>query len=368
MAGYSVRSLTELSQAARKYITQSIDGAVASVWANTFTVLAKVLALIGQGLELRRKWLVKQLFASSADRVWLIRHGFELGLTLDPATAALGSALGPAAPGFIMPAGLQYVRGDGVTFDVIAAASASGNSITLDLEADAAGAAGNTDAGTTLALVDPADAPAGTPATITVLAASDGTGLSGGADEEDIESFRARVLYRKRNPPQGGSAPDYVAWVLAAVPTAVAVYPDSFQNDSRSVWIQFTVSDQANGIPTAGQVAAAQAYVSDPIRRPITARAFVSPSNPVPVDIVIGGLSPDTADIRASIEVEIAAAFTDRAQPGTPSSPFLFSASWLDEAISRATGENRHRLVSPAADESFAAGDLPVLGTIEYTD
>ena len=368
MAGYSVRSLNELSQAARKYITQSIDGAVASVWANTFTVLAKVLALIGQGLELRRKWLVRQLFASTADRVWLIRHGFELGLTLDPAAAAIGSASGPALAGLVVPAGLQYVRGDGVVFNVITAAAVSGKSVTLDMEADAAGAVGNTDAGTTLALADPADAPTGTPATITVLAASDGTGLSGGADEEDIESFRARVLYRKRNPPQGGSAPDYTAWVLEAVPQAAAVYVDSFQNDSRSVWVQFTVSDQTNGIPTAGQVAQAQAYVSDPIRRPITARAFVSASNPVPQAIVIGGLSPDTADIRASIEAEIAATYTDRAQPGAPSTPFLFSASWIDEAISRATGENRHRLVSPAADRIFAAGDLPVLGTIEYTD
>lgn len=368
MAGYSVRSLTELSQAARKYITQSIDGAVASVWANTFTVLAKVLALIGQGLELRRKWLVRQLFASTADRVWLVRHGFELGLTLDPAAAAIGSASGSAPTGLVVPAGLQYARADGVVFDVIAPAAVSGSSVTLDLEADVAGAAGNTDAGTTLTLLDPADAPDGTPSQITVLAAADGTGLSGGADEEDIESFRGRVLYRKRNPPQGGSVPDYVAWVLAAVPTAVAVYVDSFGNDSRSVWVQFTVSDQTNGIPSAGQVAAAQAYVDDPIRRPVTARAFVSPSNPVPVDIVIGGLSPDTNDIRASIEAEIAATFTDRAQPGTPSTPFVFSASWLDEAISRATGEDRHRLVSPAADLIFAAGDLPVLGTIDYTD
>jgi uncharacterized phage protein gp47/JayE len=366
MAGYSVRSLAELSQAARKYFTQSLDGAIASVWANTFTVLAKVLALIGQGLELRRKWLVRQIFASTADRAWLIRHGFEYGLQPGAAAAAFGSGSGPAVPNLKIPAGLQYVRADGAVFNVIAAVAATGATVSLDLEADVAGEAGNTDAGTSLALSDPDDAPAGTPLTLTVDAAADGTGLSGGLDEQDIEAFRAEVLYRKRNPPQGGSAADYTAWVLAAVPTAVAVFVDSFQNDSRSVWVQFTVSDQPNGIPTAGQVAAAQAYVSDPIRRPITARVFVSASVPLPVPVVISSLSPDTPDVRAAIDAEIAAVFLDRGAPGTPSTPFVLSASWIDEAISRATGEDSHDLVSPATDLTFTAGQLPVPGVTSY--
>ena len=368
MAGYSVRSLVELSQAARKYITQSIDGASVSVWANTFTVLAKVLALVGQGIELRRAWLVRQLFASTADRVWLIRHGFELGLLPDPAAVSIGTATAVAEQGTVAPTGLQYRRGDGATFTTIATATASSNGISLALEADEAGVAGDTPAGSVLTLVSPDDAPAGMAATCIVDQATDGSGLSGGADAEETEAFRARVLYRKRTPPQGGSIPDYVAWVLEAVPTAVAVYVDSFSNDSRSVWIQFTVSDQANGIPSVGQVARAQAYVDDPIRRPVTARAFVSASRPRPVDVVIGGLAPDTADIRDAIEVEIRATFIDRAQPGQPSASFVLSASWIDEAISRATGEDRHRRVAPLLDLTFDAGDLPVLGTITYTD
>lgn len=368
MPGYTVRSLGQLAAEATSAFVQAVQGTAANLWPNVWRVESKVLSLIGFGLEQRRAWLVKQLFASTADRMWLIRHGFELGLSLDPAEPAIGSGSGAAPAGLIVPAGLQYTRADGAVFNVVAAAAASGNSVALDLEADAAGAAGNTDAGTALTLLDPDDAPTGTPAQITVLAAADGSGLSGGVDEESLESFRAKVLYRKRNPPQGGSIPDYVAWVLEAVPTAVAVYVDSFENDNRSVWVQFTVSDQVNGIPTAGQVAAAQAYVDDPIRRPITARVFVSASIPVPQGIVIGGLSPDTVDIRQSIEVELAAVYTDRAQPGTPSKDFVFSASWLDEAISRATGEDRHRLVSPSADQTFTAGNLPVLGTIAYTD
>jgi hypothetical protein len=128
------------------------------------------------------------------------------------------------------------------------------------------------------------------------------------------------------------------------------------------------VSDQPNGIPTAGQIAAAQAYVDDPIRRPITARVFVSAPIPQAVNVVIGGLGPDTADVRAAVEAEIQATFLDRARPGQPSASFGFSASWIDEAISRATGEDRHRRVAPTGDLTFTSGNLPVLGNIAYTD
>ena len=398
MAGYSVRSLVDLSQTARKYFTQSIDGAIASVWANTFTVLVKVLALIGQGLELRRAWLVRQLFASTAERVWLIRHGFELSLQPDPAEAALGTATAPCRPGVTAPAGLQYARGDGVTFTTQVAATATGNSVSLVLEADVAGAAGNCPAGTQLTLVSPDDAPDGMATTCTVDAASDGTGLTGGADEEQTETFRARVLYRKRNPPMGGAGADYAEWIQAAVAGAIP-YIDSFSNDSRAVWVRFLVRNLPAGvdpsnpaavlstyvasqggicIPTAGQIAQAKAYIDErdasgnSVRRPVTARFFIDPPERVPVAIVTADLSPRTADVIQAVELEIAAMFLDRAQVGRPTHPgeasgdFVLSASWIDEAISRATGEDSHRLLSPAGDLTFTAGQLPVLGSIDH--
>jgi uncharacterized phage protein gp47/JayE len=368
MAGYTIRSLAQLAAEATGAFVQSVQGTATKLWPNVWRVEGKVLALIGFEMEQRRAWLVRQLFASTAERVWLIRHGFELGLQPEPASTSMGTATATATPGAVVPIGLQYVRGDAVTYTVVANATAAGNSVSIALEADAPSAAGDTPAGTLLTLVNPDDAPIGLGTTCTVDAASDGTGLSGGTDEETTESFRARVLYRKRNPPQGGSIPDYIEWVLAAVPTATAVFVDSFQNDTRSVWVQFTVSDQPNGIPTAGQVAAAQAYVDDPIRRPVTARVFVSAPVPQAVNVVIGGLSPDTTDIRAAVAAEILATFTDRARPGQPSAPFVFSASWIDEAISRATGEDRHRRVAPAADLTFTSGNLPVFGSIAYAD
>lgn len=365
MAGYSIRALADLSKEARGFFTQAIPGAVASVWPNTFTVIAKVLALLNFEHELRRKWLFKQTFASTADELWLARHGFELGMTRGAGSAALGAIVVPVQPGVLLPTGLQFVRGDGATFTTLAGAYTVGASVELYVVADAIGALGNTPAGTTLALIDPQNAPAGMDATAVVEADA----IGAGSDPEPLEAFRARVLARKRNPPQGGSALDYQAWAFEAIEGAVtAVYVDSFENDSRSVWVQFTVGDQPGGIPSPAQVQVVQDYLNDPVRRPVTARVFVSAPVPVLVPVTIQGLSPDTSDIRTSIAAELAATFLDRAQPGTPSRAFRLSRSWLDEAISRATGEEGHVTLAPPSDLIFGAGQYPSLGPISYTD
>jgi uncharacterized phage protein gp47/JayE len=360
MAGYSVRPLAELSQQARGFFTQTIPGAIASVWANTFTIVGKVIALLNHEHELRRAWLFRQTFASTADDLWLERHGFELGMTRTAATVATGTITVAATPGTVVPAGLTWTRPDGLTFTTDAG-TAAGNSVTLDIEPDLPGAIGNTDAGATLTLDQAADV-AGLDGQGTV----DDPGISGGSDREALETFRARVLARKRQPPQGGSAPDYQRWIGEALPVVQDAWVDSFLNDARSVWVMFTVTDQPNGIPSDGQVAIAQAYLDDPVRRPVTARVFVMAPVAVPTDVTVADLSPDTADVRANVEAELAAVFADRVRPSTPSSAFTLHRDWLDEAVSRATGEDSHAIPSPAADQTYPVGSMPVLGVVSF--
>ena len=371
MAGYNIRSLAELGAQARQFFTQSIDGAIASVWANTFTVISKVLALLDFEHEMRRAWLFRQIFASTADEMWLARHGFELGLTQAPSTPAFGQVSLPAATSQSLPAGLAFTRGDGVTYTSLTGGTPRNGVVTLYVEADLAGSLGNAPPGTTLALSPDTSVPDGVGDTATVL--DDGAGISGGIDGEAIEAFRARVLARKRNPPHGGSASDYATWLREAIPSAAGVWVDSFSNDTRAVWVAFTVDDGTGAgtsrLPTPGEIGQAQAYLDDPLRRPVTARVFVVGLLPMPVPLLIAGLSPDRPETREAIAAEVAAVFADRAEPGKPTQgPFVFSRSWLDEAVSRATGEDRHRLPSPADDLVFGAGEYPVPGVISYTD
>lgn len=368
MAGFSVRPLVEISQKIRGWFRQALPGAVVSVWANTFTVIGKVLALLTYENDQRRAWLFRQQFASTAEEVWLRRHGFELGLAPTPGAAAYGRVRVPTRPGLVVPAGLGLVREDGLTYTVLALEASIGNIVILTVEADLPGAAGNLGVGERLTLSPDDDLPEGLGPVATVEAAEDGTGLSAGADPEDLEAFRARVLDRKRNPPHGGNRADYRRWVREALPNVRSVFVDSFRNDNRAVWVQFTVDDGPDGIPSAAQIARVQAYLDDDLRRPVTARVFVTAPIAVPVPVTIKGLTPDTLEIRASIEAEIGAVFLDRAQPGTPTADFVLDASWIGEAISRAVGEERHDLLDPATDLVFTSGRLPVPGPIAYTD
>ena len=362
---YDVRTLATLSTQARQFFTSSITGARVNIWANTFTVVGKVLALLDREHELRRARLAKQQFLSTADDpAWIARHCFEYGIVRGPGDQAVGNIVVPTLMGTIAPAGMTWVRADGATYTSLAATTATGTGATVPLQADAAAAISNMNPGDTLTAVLTDDVPEalGTVGTV------DANSITGGTDPEDLETFRARGLYRKRNPPQGGSVPDYVEWAGAALSTVKDVFVDSFQNDERSVWLCFTVSDQPNGIPTPGQVAIVEAYVNDPIRRPVTARVFATGPTEVDVPIAITNFFPDTLATRGAVAAEIAALQADAMQPATPSAPFVLYREEIDAAIKRAAGVGHFTLVSPPADLPFTTpGQLPVLGLPTYS-
>src|SRR5438128_2648912 len=138
---YPTRSLDGLAQAAWQFFTQTIPGAFVRLWPNTFRVVGKVLALLDFENELRRRWIFQQLFASTADQVWVTRHGWELGLVPDPAVMASGAATVACTPGLLIPAGIQFRRADGASFSVTAPTRPLGSTVSLPLLADLAGAA-----------------------------------------------------------------------------------------------------------------------------------------------------------------------------------------------------------------------------------
>jgi len=145
------------------------------------------------------------------------------------------------------------------------------------------------------------------------------------------------------------------------------VWVDQFIGDPGRVWLAFTVSDQTNGIPSAGEIATVQAYVSDPIRRPVTARVTVVAPDAQTVNITVSGLYPNTTDTRAAVQAEIEAVFAEHAQPALPNTAFAFERRWLDAALDRAIGVVRATMISPSADLIFTTGgQMPVLGSISF--
>lgn len=357
---YNPRSLTELSTSIRGAFRQYLPGTDATIRQNVLYVIAKVLALLTREYELRFEWVYKQLFISTADDIGHIRmHAADYRIYQKPAAAGSGSITGTGAAATTYPVGVRYLTG-GISFVTTAPFTTNGaGAFTAAVKAEATGAATNREAGGTLTLADPSLYPSLSP-TATVASA----GIGGGADIEDIESLRARTLARKSSPPQGGALPDYERFALD-VPGVVKAWAYPFVGGIGTIAVYIMFQGRTNLIPTSGDIAAVQAAID--ARRlirvdDVTVLAPIAEA----VNVTITGLANDRPDVRAAIEANIRAVFLDRVRPGIASDPFVLSRSWISEAISTATGEDRHTLTVPATDLTFTNGHIPVLGTVTY--
>ncbi|ENK4567780.1 baseplate J/gp47 family protein, partial [Yersinia enterocolitica] len=73
-------------------------------------------------------------------------------------------------------------------------------------------------------------------------------------------------------------------------------------------------------------------------------------------------LTPDTPEVRYAVIAELRALFLRDGMPGG-----TLDHSRISEAISIATGEYKHVLVSPTDDIPLAATELPIVGELTWT-
>lgn len=356
---FEIPTLQGLAERTRGAFRTNLKGSDAWLWPNNVAVSAKVIAgAVWESFSFL-DYISRQIFAATADTPFLERHAAEYGMARLPATYATGQITLTGDASVPVPAGLVVQRADGVRYDITAGGITSGlGSVTLPVRAQAAGRAGNTVAGAGVALI----APLARINSDGVVAAS---GIGAGADVESDASLRARVLFRKRNPPHGGAAHDYVLWAreINGV-TRVFVDPVTSTNGRTSVgvWILMDGS-YTNGIPLAADVTAVRDYIDSV--RPAGALVEVGAPSAVAVAITITGLSPDTAAIREAIAAELADLIAE-ARVSTLTSPYTLYRSQIIEAVSIATGEDHHTLTAPASDVALTAGQIPVLGAITY--
>ena len=352
------RTIAAISASIRGDMRRELPGTDALVWPNTLSVFSKVVAMANHLIEQRAAWIYRQIFASTADRQHLERHAFEFGLARKPASRASGVVLTTGTPGAVYAAGLAFSSGADIYRTILPATAAENGDIFLTVRSEKSGAATNRDVGETLTLIDVALAPSlGTTATVTT------GGIGGGADVESDDELRARVLDRKRRPPQGGATSDYEQFALA-VPGVVKAWAWSFANGPGTVGVWFLFAGRPNLVPTQQDALTVQAAIE--ARRMVRASLSVAAPIPSPVDVTISGLSRDTVDARAAIEASLREMLYDRGKPGVAAEAFVLSRSWIAEAISHAIGEDRHVLASPLVDVVFTGGEYPVLGTVTY--
>lgn len=346
-------SLPTLLERAAADIETWIPAGDAHVRRHKLHLLGKVSAGAAHSQHGHLAYLALQILPDTADWETLLKWGSLKGLTPLTAAGAYGTVMVTGQPGALLKSGEVFQRADGWEYVVSQTTNLDANGqATVPVVSLVGGYAGNSTANTSLRLTR---AIAGISSTATVIS------LAGGADSEGLESFRERVIFRWRNPPQAGAPHDYIAWAREAHPAVTRAWSYRNEMGANTVTVRLvTDHDPAGLIPSQALLDEVYSYIRAIM--PATPELYVVAPIPVSVNTQLTVL-PDTPEVRAAVELEVADWYLidSDIQPGGS-----VYRSRLSEAISKAAGERSHTLILPAADLSMGTGEMPVHGQMVW--
>ena len=372
-------SLSDLRSLVSADVSAALPGADALLRFSNLAVLAAAMAGLAHGHYGYLDWISLQAVPATATDEYLEGWAALKGVTRKPSAAAVGQATFATIAGTMMPAGTSVTRSDGALYATTADVTATGATITVPLQAVAPGVAGNADPGTTMLLT-------------TGIANINSTGslagpAAGGADIEDDDSLRSRMLAAYASPPQGGNAADFVQWALA-VPGVTRAWVAPAVMGPGTISVLFMMDDAehahggfpqgANGVAaaetrdiaaTGDQLAVANALFA---KAPLPTLVYAVAPTGNPIALTIAGLSGVSSTVKAAIANAIANAMLRSAVPGgvTP-------LSAIEAAIAGVTGASGFVItamscpagtISPAGVGNITSnpGALPSVGVITY--
>lgn len=176
---------------------------------------------------------------------------------------------------------------------------------------------------------------------------------------ESIESVKARLLERLRNPPRGGTKYDYEFWAKEVEGVTRAwCFPKEL--GIGTVTVRFATDGLTeNGVPTPEKVQEVKEHIAQ--FAPVPVDLTVVAPEAQTLNITISDLLPETAEIKAQIEAEIRALLIREGNPGK-----LLYRSHINQVISSVAGEENHVLTAPAEDVLIGNNKILVLGEITY--
>lgn len=290
-----------LEKAAVKSLSWAFAGVLGSVWQNLVWVYKQCFP---QTCDLP----VLKLWGDLVDVEYIKGQPAQVELTLYDAAAST------------LTAGTVYKD---LTSGLIYKTTAQGNNedgnIVVSAQCTTSGEAGNLPVGTVLTIANPLD---GIPqvATITTVKIE-------GSEDEDIEHYRPRVLYKFKNKAQGGSVSDYFEWCLEVsgivdaliyvlTEGVVTIYlvasgsgknrtpsgeitPNPFPNWIDGQFVNFQGSGQF--LQVANSIEGSSEGVHD--RRPVNAKVNLLPCNYTGYQVIITGLT--TTDYNDKIKTAL---------------------------------------------------------------
>lgn len=314
---------------------------------------ATALAALAEGQYRHQEWILRQVFADTADTAYLERHCAMYRIWRKAAAAAAGSIRISGAPNTVLPAGLVAQVGD-IAYQTSAPGQIDGSGQALiACHCLSTGSAGNQLDNTPAKLQSP---PAGIDADAVL------TSMVGGTDIESDAALLGRLLSLLRQPPAGGNAYDYYRWAMD-VPGVEAAFVYPLRRGLGTVDVAILT---ASGLPSPDVVRAVQQYIDE--RRPVTAKNVqVMAPQRVPLNVSVR-VSP--ADGYTLPAVKDAAARALSAYFATIKPGDTVYKSHIEALISDTPGVRDRVLDSPAANQNAAITpqiQWLALGTFEMT-
>lgn len=352
---YTVPTLDELVVLAQERHRAEMPGTDAFLWPNTeFVFMKSVAGMVHMNFQYL-DWIKDQRFATTADGDELDNAARAYKIVRKPSVRSTGVIVVTGTPLHTIAEGTIFARSDSVEFRTIVDMTLeTGGTGIVAVDAVEPGSDGNTAAGSPLTA-------ARYDADITAVAV-DEIGLGAGADIENDESLRARLLFRMQNPPRGGAETDYIQWAWE-VPGVTRVWVVNLAYGPGTVGVWFMSDDSTpDGIPSDVLIQQVQERVEG--KRPETARVIVQAPIPASIDVRIGGIRPGRTQ-QDLIEVEMRDVFRRRVAPSMPRYPFTLRNNLLWQAVGRITGDATHSIIVPA-DAEMPLNYIPVMGSICY--
>lgn len=381
---YARPTLTQLRATVAADLQVSPAGSDPLLRFSSLNVLGRALAGLANEQYGYTDWVAQQANPFTAVDEYLAAWAALKNIFKEPATQAgavtPGQITFPGTNGYQIPVGSPITRGDGVQYTTTALGTVSGGYVTVNAVANAdptglTGAFGNCAVGTVMTL---GTSIAGISSTGSVSSA-----FTGGADIEQDDSLRSRMLFAYQNPPQGGAVTDYVSWAdqVSGVTRAwcnpngfgagtVVVYAmlDNAEaaNNGFPVGTNGVAASESRGIAAAGDQLTIANYIY-PLR-PATALVYVCAPNQLVVNFTISGTANFSAATKALIQSAIAGVFVMYGSPigSTAGQNGTVDLSYIESAIAAISGTAGFVITSPTANIQGTTGQLPVLGTITW--
>ncbi|WP_433693202.1 baseplate J/gp47 family protein [Paraburkholderia phenoliruptrix] len=381
---YARPTLTQLRAQVAADLQVSPAGSDPLLRFSSLNVLGRALAGLANEQYGYTDWVALQSNPFTATEEFLEAWAALKNVFREPAAQAGASTPGqiafPATGTNQIPVGTLVTRGDGVEYTTTSPGIPSGGSVVVNAEANAdptglTGAFGNCAIGTVMTL---GTAIAGISSTGSVT-----TAFTGGADIELDDSLRSRMLFAYQNPPQGGSATDYVTWAkeVSGV-TRAWCNPNGFGAGTVVVYVMLDNAESGNGgFPVgANGVAAAETRAAPAQGDQLTIANYIYPLQPVTalvyacspvqqlVNFTISGSANFNSATKALIEAMISGVFEMYGSPvgSTAGQNGTINMSYIESAIAAIAGTGGFVIASPVGNIVGTTGQLPVLGTITW--